>query len=659
MGVKGLTTFINQRSEKCMEFYELHDTKVVLDGDAVLCQLYYNHTHPRNGCFGGDYDKYGNTIYKFFHMLSQCKITPYIILDGGYESRKMDRILQRFKQRIVQAESLNPRTESRNDTTPIFIREAFEDIACKLGIKVVRCNFEGDKETANIAKALKCPVMSNDSDFYIFDVPYIPFSTVKLIVQSASYIDTDTKEQIKYRYIPCKIYRVDKFLECAGGMSKEILPLFAALVGNDFMDGINISKLNMQPKYNPVYNRIEAIIEWLQRETKNSAIKKVLNTYKQDERELMHKKIEDAIIGYTFKNSQYLNYFDDSISTDQLENDCEDDKFNDFEKLIHTFPKLFLEKFRKSLYPTRFMDILTQNKYYNFKPQVEVKEYEHAHAISSEIMSAIHKILTSSTDNLTCLIRDKSDVTEIILPMCHIDLPSFTEIQTTELRERQALVFLILNIDVDFSTQCLNHFPESWHLLILTLKYMRNKSVISWCILYSIIFGKIIIDYVDPKIGFFRSEDSFNKEFYSRIKGIMANKKLLQFNNSKNLKNALDNITFEDAVIFMNRIKVYFEFNKEMKRDLKMYDRKLMHTLSQFQSCFLHIKNLNQLLNMPYQDLIITECFNGTFVYNFSQSMFRRDNLDDYVKYLFHNAAPSVFNTFEIMIQLIKECDKI
>ncbi|CAG9839354.1 unnamed protein product [Diabrotica balteata] len=657
MGVKGLTSFIHGRSEKCMEFYELHDTKVILDGNAVLCQLYYNYVNTRNGCFGGDYDKYGNTIYKFFHMLFQCKITPYIILDGGYESRKIDCILQTFKNRIVIAENLNPRTDPRKEPNPIFLREAFEDIAHKLGIKIVRCDFEGDKETANIAKALKCPVISNDSDFYIFDVPYIPFSTIKLIVESASYINTETKENHNYRYLPCKIYRIDKFLECAGGMSKEVLPLFAALVGNDFMDGINISKLNMQVKYYNNYNKIEAIIKWLQTESKNSAIEKVLNTYRQHERDFMNKKIEDAIIGYTFKNSQYLKYFDEGIKTDELENGYEEDKFNDFEKLLYTVPTLFIEKFRKALYPTRFMDIFTQNKYYNFRPQVEVAEYEDANAISYEIMSAIHKILTSSSENLICLIRNQSAMKEITLPIYHIDLPNLTEIESTELIERQALLFLILNIDVDFSKQCLDHFPDSWHLLILTLKYMRNKSVLSWYVLYSIIIGKIVIDYIDPKIGFFRSEDEFNNEFYSKMKGIMTNKKSLHLKHSNNLKDALDNITFEDAVMCMNTIKVYFEFNRQLKRDLKMYDRKLMHSLSQFQSCFLHMKNLNQLLNLPYQDFLITECFNGTFVYNLSYSMLRRDNLDEHTKGLFHN-APSILNTFEIIIHLIRECEK-
>uniref|UniRef100_A0A6P7GYG0 Protein asteroid-like isoform X1 n=1 Tax=Diabrotica virgifera virgifera TaxID=50390 RepID=A0A6P7GYG0_DIAVI len=641
-----------------MESYKLHDTKVILDGSSVLCQLYYNHTISKNGCFGGDYDKYGNAVYKFFNMLFQCKITPYIILDGGYESRKIDYTLRMLEKRIVTAENLIPTTDGRHEPNPIFLEEAFVGIARKLGIKLIRCYFEGDKETANIAKALKCPVISNDSDFYIFDVPYIPFSTIKFSVQSVSSLNTDTKEFIQYKYLRCEIYRTDKFLECAGGMSKEILPLFAALVGNDFIDGINILKLNMHLKYNNnnLHERIEAIIEWLQRETKNSAIEKVLHTYKQDERDFINKKIEDAIIGYTFKNSQYLKYFDDGTKTDELENDYEENKFNDFEKLLHTFPKLFLEKFRKSLYPTRFMDILTHNKYYKFKAQIEVKEYEDAHAISYEIMSAIHKILTSSTENLICVVRNQSDIKEMKLPICHIDLPNLTEIQTTKLRERQSLVFLILNIDVNFSIKCLHHFPESWHLFILTLKYMRNKSVMSWYILYSIIICKIVIDYIDSKIGFFRSEALFNEEFSSKIKDIMSNKKPLQLKNSKQLKDALDDITFEDAVIFMNRIKVYFEFNRQLERNVKMFDRKLMHSLSQFQSCFLHIKNLNELLNMPFEDFLITECFNGTFVYNLSYSMLRRDNLDE-VKDLFRD-APSILNTFEIIIHLIKECDE-
>ncbi|XP_056634773.1 protein asteroid-like [Diorhabda sublineata] len=654
MGIKGLTTFVRNKSELCMDSYELHDTNVVIDGDAVLCQLYLNHTIPRNGCFGGDYDKYGNTIYKFFHMLFQCKITPYIILDGGYESRKMDRILERFKGRIDQVENLNSRTQSRNDTTPLLMREAFEDIVLKLGIKLIRCDFEGDRETANIAKSLKCPVISNDSDFYIFDVPYIPFPTVRMTVRTGSSLNPDTKQTVSYRYIPCQVYRIDKFLQCTGGLSKDKLPLLAALVGNDFVDGIDVTKLGIRVANKHFLIRIEAIIDWLISETKETALSKVLDLYEGKEREEMIKKLDDAMNGYDFKESKYLKYLIDNYD-ESTKSDFNMDQYNSYEKLVETFPKLFIDNFRKSLYPTRFMDILTQNKYYNFKPQVEVMDDEHAHTISNDIMAAIHKILTGSSENLVCLIRLKNEVSEDALPLCDMDLPTFNEIQTMDIEDRRRVILKILNINERFVMKSLTCFPDNWYLLILTLKYMIDKFVIPWPVVYSILFCKLVIDVIDPKIGFFRSGESFNKQFHNKIKEITANRKQI-IANTKTLKSSLDSITFEDTLIGMSRVILYFEFDRRLKKNVGLYDRKLMHSLSQFQSCLLHIKSLNQLLNMPYHDFFITECFNGTFVYNFTCSLRKRDELDGYVTYLFHR-APLVLNSFEIIIKLIKGID--
>lgn len=60
------------------------------------------------------------------------------------------------------------------------MKQTFWGAIESLGIMHVQCDFEADNEIAAIARQLKCPVLSYDSDFYIYDVLYIPFSSVKL-----------------------------------------------------------------------------------------------------------------------------------------------------------------------------------------------------------------------------------------------------------------------------------------------------------------------------------------------------------------------------------------------------------------------------------------------------------------------------------------------
>ncbi|KAJ8929302.1 hypothetical protein NQ314_018009 [Rhamnusium bicolor] len=207
----------------------------------------------------------------------ECNITPYVVFDGGYETRKIATVISRMKHKIKSAEQLNSVTEGSISVFPLFLRETFQDIVLKLNIKCVKCDFEGDTETANIARTLNCPVISNDSDFFIFDVLYIPFSTFGMHVQKkkGSYL----KET--YSYVSCKVYRVEKFLNSFGGMDKSNLPILAVLLGNDYVKrglfSLFFKHLKMQKCHgsqNEQQKRIKSLIIWLQNETVESAIKK-------------------------------------------------------------------------------------------------------------------------------------------------------------------------------------------------------------------------------------------------------------------------------------------------------------------------------------------------------------------------------------------------
>ncbi|CAH1183573.1 unnamed protein product [Phaedon cochleariae] len=650
MGIKGLTTFVRNKSQYCMESYELHDTNLVIDGDAVLCQLYLKHTLHRNACFGGDYDKFGNTIYKFFQMLSECKITPYVILDGGYESRKMDTILERFKMRLQNVEILNPRTQGKSPSTPLFIRETFEDIALKLGIKLVRCDFEGDRETASIAKAINCPVMSNDSDFFIFGIPYIPFLSLKMNVVSGG----------PFKYIECEIFSADKFVECIGGLDRESLPLLSTIIGNDFSNGVDLSKLGLNEDNSNgsgMLHRIEVLISWLQRESHTSAMDKILKAYEEPEREHIRKEMENAVNGYTLVDSQYLKYLREDLVktldiTSNLKNQ-DDFEYNTYEKLVPAFPKAFIENFRKSLYPTRFLDILTQNKYYNFKPQIEISNMDHTHTGSLDIMSAVHKILTSSSNNLVCLVRIKKDVGEIIVPACDLDIPSFADIQDMDLQTRKKLLLKILDIDASFVMDDLKYYPKSWYLFMFTLTYMIKRSSISWPLVYSAIICKIAISYLDPQIGFFRTITDFDKQFYQQISHKLDNYRRRTRPLKNRLQEAFSDITYDDALLAMSQLIPYFEMDPQLYNN-QSFQRLIVHHMGEFQSVLLHVKCLNQLLNMPFEDFLISDCFNGTFIYNFTKGLREQYDLDDYMKYGLRH-SPIVCNCFELVVDTLKK----
>lgn len=693
MGIRGLTTFIQNRAHLYLEEYELHDTSIVIDGNAIACQLYKWHCKC-NDCFGGDYDKYATVIENFFQILSSCNIIPYIVFDGGYESRKVRTIISRMKSKIKSANQLNSVTEGSISVFPLFLRETFQDIVLKLNIKCVRCDFEGDTETANIARTLNCPVLSYDSDFYIFDVLYIPFSTFEMCTRNKK----RTQRNEPYTYIYCKVYKIEKFLKSFGGLDKSNLPILAVLLGNDYVHRSVFSRFYKNLKIqkchgnqNDQQKRIKSVIVWLQNESVESAIQKVLSRYKARGRKLIADKIHTAIKGYNCTDSTYLQYLEitsvphkemaqicfniNCIESEDIQDDGLDDSeshgsdseeeissanenvdgdlsFNNDEK-NSDIPTIFLEKFRKCLYPPSFMDILVQNKYYCI-PQVENDTLDYSHSISSEILSAIQMILRNSGDNLRCVARsNNAHVKSVLLPSCDISMPSLTEIQDLNASSRKHLFLQVLKIDDNLIKNCLNFFPQSWHLFIITIKYLVDKSVITLPIVYALIICKIFLGYVNKHVGPCNSRKALEKKL-SLFPNIIKSDKDTNNSIMFTLIDALENINKSDSFICLKKFFSYFHLDIKLKSNYRLYDKNIVHLMAQFQSCLLHLKYLNTLLNFPFSNFIMSDLFNGTFVYNLSSNFMKRSNLDDYMKLLLQD-SPTIFNSFELVIEKLKE----
>lgn len=89
-------------------------------------------------------------------------------MDGGYENKKMKTTRERLLGRIGVIKYIIP-LDSKFVALPLNMRECFIDAVNSVNVKVMRCFFEADNEIAILAKKMKCPVLSYDSDFYIFD----------------------------------------------------------------------------------------------------------------------------------------------------------------------------------------------------------------------------------------------------------------------------------------------------------------------------------------------------------------------------------------------------------------------------------------------------------------------------------------------------------
>ncbi|XP_066253927.1 protein asteroid-like [Euwallacea similis] len=688
MGIRGLTTFINNRAHLYLKEYELHDCNVVIDGNSLASNLYKWHCKS-NDCFGGDYDKFAHVIQDFFTVLSQCNITPYVILDGGYERRKLNTVLSRMKNKIHAAASLNPVTEGSNSVFPLFLREVFVDVVLKLGLKVARCEFEGDMQISAIAKTLGCPVISYDSDFYVFGCLYIPFTTVDIVPKKAKVKPPEKP----YSYLSSKIYHIEEFLQVYGGLDRSNLPLLAVLLGNDYVNGSIFSpffkNLKMQKCSNSQSDqqkRIKSIIVWLQNEDVESAIQKVLSRFKGPQRKHILKKIQRAMEGYNQVSPDLLKYLNieplqqnrptevdfsnfaisDDVNVAEEDNpeEIEDEALSDCSGSIsevdelnietqidnepeYMLPATFQNKYRMCEYPACFMDIVTLRKYYCV-PQVEDNTLKDSHTISLEILKHIFKILCpNSTRSLTLAFRiGKRRIQFASLHGFMEKLPSLEDIRSFSEENRKLLLFKLLSIDNKFSV-IFNSFPVEWHLFLISMKYAfdNNTGNFDNALLYACVLCFIILNFIDPKIGFYRVSKTFDKKFCQTLTEMKSENIPLEFTT-------FDNLDKSSCLMFMDKMISFFQMDSKLKMNYRLFDRTLVHSLSQIQSVFLHVKYLNALLDNPFPTLEIHKIFDGTFIYNVISNFRKRKNIIEYLE-LFLKNCPSVLSAIKQTMNVV------
>ena len=443
MGISGLTTYINDHSDCYLKHYELHDTYLVIDGDNIICQLYISFENG-NCAFGGDYDKYAQCVADFFDELLMCNVTPLVVIDGSYEKKKLETILDRIKSKVRLASQCCPANQQRNNIFPLMLTTVFIDVMNDKNIRYTQSLFEADNAIAAVAKTLDCPVLSYDSDFYIYGTPYIPFKTLEKCVFKSRTGNARMKR--------CKIYQIEYLLNSFKGLHQSMLPLAAVLLGNDYTNGCTFNnffrrlKLPTRPqgKQNRQYC-IEAIFSWLGKYTLDNAVVEILSTVPEYKQQELLNVIETNVDSYTnisgettmfqlgFSN-EYVGQASVSSAKKSFKSDLGSNSFmhkvknlktsklkveekvteamNIFKKselvfneaIVNTLPEWFLNDFSEGKYSGFFISLLVQ-RLYVCPVQVEDDHYPSSNAISLKILSVIFGLLKSEMNDKTATLK--------------------------------------------------------------------------------------------------------------------------------------------------------------------------------------------------------------------------------------------------------------
>ncbi|XP_025160868.1 protein asteroid isoform X2 [Harpegnathos saltator] len=574
------------------------------------------------------------------------------------------------------------------------------------GIRYAQCIFEADNTIAAIARILKCPVLSYDSDFYIYGSLYIPFSTWR------NYI---VRNSTGTGYVKrCKIYYVEKLFHFYNGLNQSLLPLAAVLLGNDYVKQHIFRNffrhLKLPPagrrKYNEQQRRIDATFDWLRKHSLNQAIIGILSRLRKQERKHVLNIIETiinsyinaslsvlAILGipaekfskvhmqgvsktYKFEGDIYkLIYIEETTNeTDLTEEEGIDEQeairilqeteLVSNESLVNNLPQWFINEFKMGRFPAYFIDLIIR-KLYIFIPQIEDYSYASSAIASLKIVNIIYGLLISEVDKektgMKYITRDENKrikhyYLEYNDSMFNCKLPSLSNLREVPIIVRREILNTTLGITGE---NCMNEIPSTWILYIAAIKYwidqQQELAKLNYHI-YSLLLA-MLYNIIDNKIGFCRILNTFQQKFYNTVQNIQFARKMgnyrPQYTMDVTIADAIHEVNADDCLIAASFFISNFEMDHKLYSQPKKFNVTIVHGFAEFQYCLRHSMQLNALLGYPYEQTKVANMFNGTLLYNLCNNFKRRDNVETYINSVLHN-SPSLQRLYNILLLKLK-----
>ena len=227
MGILGLTTFIDGNFVG-WERIRVHG-KLIVDGYSSIYSL-----HSLEWANGGQYAQYRSAVRDFFFALRRAGIEPIVIFDGVTPEQKTSEIVRRKRDEIKYIHK-HIRTPGRHCCTrilPYLCPTVYLKVLSEMSVQFYFSDGEADVTIARVANYYGCPVLSNDSDFFIFHLRggYIPY--VRFHWRS------------KEPHIVADVYHYEAFASQFRFQDVDLCYAIPAIVGNDVLPHrINCIKL--------------------------------------------------------------------------------------------------------------------------------------------------------------------------------------------------------------------------------------------------------------------------------------------------------------------------------------------------------------------------------------------------------------------------------
>ena len=385
MGIRRLTTFVNEKFTRWKKGPVRGE--LIIDG----CSLSYEFMSAHADMYGGNYMSLAKEIENFLVTLMKYKIKPFLIFDGTIDDRKAEtlaiRTLEKLETAVAAAETSSSSDRCVPSRTPSFSDRILEPILTSYTvIDVVKrvlggdCLFvadgDADIDIASLAIHHRCPVLSNDSDFYIFPLQYgyIPYSRFHWSNPQSDGIYAE-------------FYFHECFCKQFGICNPSLLAVIPAIAGNDMMPQLDAEHRKMILPRNPgCKSLIENVIMYAASFTTLEACINALQRQELIDPTDVIDNLQEAYNDYFFVPCNFCKPLDVLRTTLK----CVDGS---------PLPEFVLKKFRVSVFSTFLIRILREQEMY--KVVLEDISESWCQLIGVPIRRAIYGILCGSDAFIT------------------------------------------------------------------------------------------------------------------------------------------------------------------------------------------------------------------------------------------------------------------
>ncbi|XP_043575527.1 protein asteroid homolog 1-like isoform X1 [Chiloscyllium plagiosum] len=612
MGIQGLMTYVGE-NHNFFNNVKLQNTKIVIDGNNLFHRLYFDSGIDLK--HGGEYDLFTDVICKFFEALSLCNIAPYVVFDGGCDctDKKFETLKQRARKKIQNAHIIS--RGGGGMLLPLLNPEVFKQVLLQLQVPFVQCHSEADRDIVTLANQWACPVLTLDSDFCIFDLKagYCPLNYFKW--QSVT-----TPKDHSGSYISAQCFSVENFCKHFNLVNKALLPLFAVLNGNDYVNlptlETFLARVHIHARTSGSARkknmRIQGLLNWLSTfSDPEEAMENILKCLKQNEREEVRKVLCTVMDEYTQSEVDLTKFFQNK-----------DLRAHVPIALASKAPEWMCLALMKGELAPFLSDCLILKRAF-LQTQVENTGRPSSNRCSLYIRQVIYGLLLCANEPYSNQMLDLSERGSIqagigeerLRKMSCVD--EFDRYEQTLRKSSVPAVLKGFNANEIYSLQRLPEISLSdrIHFLLDVLQAKPDVLALPAHLQLTVAVTCYWVAHVEPKVTLHHLQALLLCIVTGELNKIIQKP---------------GNSSFDEKSIRMVRDRL--THMKERKQQMWNLDLNVAHVFCQWQSCLLMGIYLNQLLCFPLPVPDITRLYRGTYVHRLYQTLQSMAAAEDLLK---------------------------